>query len=159
MDKELATAVKLRLQQTDAAMPLRNLARLLVVLALAAAASAYGQSGLRVPERSEPGLDPTFARGWLAPEFDRFGFASYHWKDSLGFSPGQRMNWSYSFGERTSLGLSMSARDMEYDQRNVSVFGRYWFSPDWAVSAESQSREPTGLLRLQDFRIGVQRRF
>jgi hypothetical protein len=120
---------------------------------LLAAAPAYGQSGLRVPGRSEPGLDPTFARGWLAPEFDRFGFAAYHW------APGQRMNWSYSFGERTSLGLSMSARDMEYDQRNVSVFGRYWFSPDWAVSAESQSREPTGLLRLQDFRIGVQRRF
>jgi hypothetical protein len=27
------------------------------------------------------------------------------------------------------------------------------------VSAESVSRDPTGLLRLQDFRIGVQRRF
>jgi hypothetical protein len=131
----------------------RTLVRRAVAVALLAAAPAYGQSGLRVPERSEPGLDPTFARGWLAPEFDRFGFAAYHW------APAPRMNWSYSFGERTSLGLSMSAREMEYDQRNVSVFGRYWFSPDWAVSAESQSREPTGLLRLQDFRIGVQRRF
>jgi hypothetical protein len=141
-------------------MPLRTPARLLVVLALAVAASAHGQSGLRVPDRSEPGLDPTFARGWLAPEFDRFGFASYHWKDSLGFSPGQRMNWSYSFGERTSLGLSVNNRDYDFDQqRSVAVFGRYWFSPDWAVSAESQSREATGLLRLQDFRIGVQRRF
>ena len=32
-------------------------------------------------------------------------------------------------------------------------------SADWAVSAESLSRDTTGLFRLQDFRIGVQRRF
>ena len=141
-------------------MPLRVLARRLVAIALVVlAAPAYAQSGLRVPERSEPGIDPTFARGWLAPEFDRFGFASYHWKDTVGFAPAQRMNWSYTFGERTSLGLSVNNRDLDYDQRNVSVFGRYWFAQDWAVSAESQSREPTGLFRLQDFRIGVQRRF
>lgn len=140
-------------------MPLRTFARRVVVIALAAAAPAYAQSGLRLPERAEPGLDPTFARGWLAPEFDRFGFASYHWKDAVGAAPAQRMNWSYSFSDRSSLGLSVNNRDLDYDQRNLSVFGRYWFAPDWAVSAESLSREPTGLLRLQDFRIGVQRRF
>lgn len=133
--------------------------RRLLIVALLAAAPAFGQSGIRVPERSEMGIDPTFARGWLAPEFDRFGFASPHWKDAARLAPGQRMNWSYSFGNRTSLGLSVNNRDLEEDQRNVSVFGRYWFSPDWAVSAESQSREPQGLFRLQDFRIGVQRRF
>jgi len=55
--------------------------------------------------------------------------------------------------------LSMNSRDYDYDPRAVSVFGRYWFADNWAVSAESLSREPTGLLRLQDFRIGVQRRF
>ena len=139
--------------------PLRTLARRALATALVAAAPAYGQSGLRLPERSEPGLDPAFARGWLAPEFDRFGFASYHWKDAVGFAPAQRMNWSYTFGGRTSLGLSLSGREVDYDQRNLSVFGRYWFAPDWAVSAETLSREPTGLLRLQDFRVGVQRRF
>jgi hypothetical protein len=140
-------------------MPLPTFARRVVVIALVAAAPAYAQSGLRLPERAEPGLDPTFARGWLAPEFDRFGFASYHWKDAVGSAPAQRMNWSYSFSDRSSLGLSVNNRDLDYDQRNLSVFGRYWFAPDWAVSAESLSREPTGLLRLQDFRIGVQRRF
>jgi hypothetical protein len=141
-------------------MPLRVLARRLVAIALVVvAAPAYAQSGLRPPQRSEPGIDPTFARGWLAPEFDRFGFASYHWKDTVGFAPAQRMNWSYTFSDRTSLGLSVNNRDLDYDQRSLSVFGRYWFAQDWAVSAESQSREPTGLLRLQDFRIGVQRRF
>jgi hypothetical protein len=134
--------------------------RRLLIVVLLAAAPAHGQSGLRLPDR-EPGLDPNFARGWLAPEFDRFGFASNHWKDAPGFAAGQRMNWSYTFGNRTSLGLSLNNRyrDLDDDQRNVSVFGRYWVSPDWAVSAESQSREPQGLLRLQDLRIGVQRRF
>ena len=138
----------------------RFFTRLIFVTALATASTAFAQSGLRVPERGEPGLDPSFARGWLAPDFDRFGFASYHWKDALGFAPSQRMNWSYSFGERTSLGMSIGgARDLDYDQRYVSVFGRYWFAQDWAVSAESLSRDATGLLRLNDLRIGVQRRF
>ena len=137
-------------------MSFRTLARRVLVIALAAVAPAFAQSGLRVPERSEPGIDPGFARGWLAPEFDRFGFASYQ---AMGFAPEQRMNWSLSFGERTSLGLSVNSRDYDYDPRALSVFGRYWFANDWAVSAESLSREPTGLLRLQDFRIGVQRRF
>ena len=137
-------------------MSFRTFVRRALVIALAAAAPAHAQSGLRVPERSEPGLDPGFARGWLAPEFDRFGFASYQ---AMGFAPPQRMHWSYSFGERTSLGLSVNSRDYDYDPRALSVFGRYWFANDWAVSAESMSRDPTGLLRLQDFRIGVQRRY
>jgi hypothetical protein len=139
----------------------RPFIRLAVGLALAWVIPALAQSGLRPPERVEPGLDPSYARGWLAPDFDRFGFASYHWKDAIGFAPSQRMNWSYAFGERASLGMSMrgSPRDYEYEQRQLSLFGRYWFAPDWAVSAETLSREPTGLLRLNDFRIGVQRRF
>lgn len=137
----------------------RTFARLFLAFALAWALPAFAE-GLRLPERGEPGLDPSFARGWLAPDFDRFGFASHHWKDAIGFAPSQRMNWSYAFGERASLGMSMgSAREFEYDQRQLSLFGRYWFAPDWAVSAETLSREPTGLLRLNDFRIGVQRRF
>lgn len=137
----------------------RTFARLLVVTALAAVLPAFAQSGLRVPERSEPGIDPTFARGWLAPDFDRFGFANQQWKDAIGFAPSQRMNWSYTFSDRTSLGLSVHGRELDYEPRQLSIFGRYWFANDWALSAESQSREPTGLLRLQDLRIGVQRRF
>jgi hypothetical protein len=139
-------------------MPSRTFCQLALVAALAAALPALAQSGLRVPERGEPGLDPAFARGWLAPDFDHFGFASTHWKDAVGFASGQRMNWSYTFGSRTSLGLSLGAvREYEYE-RQFSLYGRYWFAPDWAVSAEATSRETSGL-RLQDFRIGVQRSF
>jgi hypothetical protein len=81
-----------------------------------------------------------------------------HWKDALGFAPSQRMNWSYTFGNRHSLGLSLGGvREYEYE-RQFSLYGRYWFAPDWALSAEAISRETSGL-RLQDFRIGVQRSF
>jgi len=120
--------------------------------ALLGALPAFGQSGLRPSERGEPGLDPTSARSWLAPEYDRFGFAAYHWRP--------RSEWSYPATDRGNLGLSLSTRrESDFDPRPVSVFGRYWFSQDWAVSAESLSRDTTGLFRLQDFRIGVQRRF
>jgi hypothetical protein len=139
-------------------MQSRLFRRLVLAAALIATAPALAQSGLRVPERGEPGLDPAFARGWLAPDFDRFGFASTHWKDIAGFAPSQRMSWSYTFGNRHSLGMSLGAvREYEYE-RQVSLYGRYWFAPDWAVSAEATSRETSGL-RLQDLRIGVQRRF
>ena len=85
-------------------------------------------------------------------QYDRFGFAAYHWRP--------RSEWSYPAADRGNLGLSLSSRrESEFDPRPVSLFGRYWLSQDWAVSAESLSRDTTGLFRLQDFRIGVQRRF
>jgi len=116
--------------------------------AMLLAASAFGQSGIHLPQRGEPGLDPTFARGWLSSEYDLSGFSS------------QRPQWSYSFGERGSLGMALNTvRDLDQDSRQMSVFGRYWVNPSWAFSAETLSREPGGLLRLQDIRLGVQRRF
>jgi hypothetical protein len=132
-----------------------------VFATLSAAGSAFGQSGLKLPERGEPGLDPAFAKGWLAPEYDRFGFAAYQWRDAYGFAQGPRMQWSYAIGERTNLSMSLAntGRDADLDPRPMSLYGRYWFSPAWAVSAESASRDATGLFRLQDLRIGVQRRF
>ncbi len=69
------------------------------------------------------------------------------------------MQWTYTLSDRSSLGMGMqNSRDLE-DQRQLSLYGRYSFTQDWALSAESLSRDPSGLLRLQDFRIGVQRRF
>jgi hypothetical protein len=128
------------------------LRRAALVGALLSGFPAFGQSGLRLPERGEPGLDPGFARSWLTPEYDRFGFATQQWRP--------RSEWSSATPEHGNLGLSLSnRRDSEFDQRPMSVFGRYWLSQDWAVSAESLSRDTTGLFRLQDFRIGVQRRF
>jgi hypothetical protein len=123
------------------------------------AGPALGQSGLKPTYQSEPGLDPTFARGWLAPDYDRFGFALYNWREAVGFAPGQRMQLSYSPNDRYNLGMSMGNTAYFDEARQLSVFGSYSLTPDWALSAESLSRDPLGLFLLRDFRIGVQRRF
>jgi hypothetical protein len=135
--------------------------RLLATVCILSASAAHAQSGLKLPERGETGIDPTFARGWFAPEYDTFGFAAPHWRDTPALAAGaSRLRWAYSFGERASLGLSLAReRELDLEQRPLSVFGRYWIAQDWALSAESLSRDPSGLLRLQDFRVGVQRRF
>jgi len=91
--------------------------------------------------------------------YDRFGTALHNWREAVGFAPGQRMQWSYSLNDRSSLGMGMAnSRELE-DQRQLSVYGRYSLTQDWALSAETLSRDPSGLLQLRDLRIGVQRRF
>ena len=134
-------------------------ARTALLLVSLLAGEALAQSGLRLPTTGEPGLDPTYARGWLAPDYDRFGTALHNWREAVGFAPGQRMQWTYTLSDRSSLGMGMqNSRDLD-DQRQLSLYGRYSLTQDWALSADSLSRDPSGLLRLQDFRIGVQRRF
>lgn len=140
-------------------MRTRTALLLLFLFAGQAAGHAFAQSGLRLPQQGEPGLDPTFARGWLAPDYDRFGFALYTWREAVGFAPGQRMHWSYTLSDRGSLGMSMANGVYVDEQRQVSLYGRYSLTADWALSAETLSRDASGLFRLQDFRIGVQRRF
>jgi hypothetical protein len=132
-------------------------ARTALLVALLFAGDGAAQSGLRLPQQGEPGLDPAQARGWLAPDYDRFGFALNNWREAVGFGPGQRMQLTYSLSERSSLGMGV-ANDIE-DQRQYSLYGRYSFTQDWALSAETLGRDATGLFRLQDLRIGVQRRF
>jgi hypothetical protein len=133
-------------------------ARTALLLLFLCASQALAQSGLRVQQQGEPGLDPSFARGWLGPDYDRFGFALYNWRETVGFAPGQRMNWSYTLNDRSSLGMSMG-NNYYLDERQLSLYGRYSLTADWALSAETLGRDPSGLFRLQDFRIGVQRRF
>jgi hypothetical protein len=133
-------------------------AALLILFLVASQASA--QSGLRLPQQEEPGLDPTFARGWLAPDYDRFGSALHNWREAVGFAPGQRMNWTYSLGNRGSMvGMWMGNNVTLDEQRQMSLYGRYSLNPDWALTGETLGRDASGLFRLQDFRIGVQRRF
>ena len=134
-------------------------ARVALLLLSLLAGQALAQSGLRLPSTGEPGLDPTYARGWLSPDYDRFGTALHNWREAVGFAPGQRMQWTYSLNDRSSLGMGMEkSRDLE-ENRQLSLYGRYSLTQDWALSAESMSQNPWGLLQLRDFRIGVQRRF
>ncbi|HEX9396326.1 MAG TPA: hypothetical protein VF943_06230 [Burkholderiales bacterium] len=121
----------------------------LFALILSFAVPAFGQEGLSVPPRGEPGLDPSYARGWLSPEYGL-----------QRFTTGQRPQWSYSLSDRSSLGMALySGRELDLDSRQMSLFGRYSFSPSWAFSAETQLRDPGSVPRLQDLRFGVQRRF
>ena len=116
---------------------------------LVAAGPAFGQEGISVPPRGEPGLDPSYARGWLSPDYSL-----------QRFTTGQRPSLSYSLTERSSLGMAIyNGRELDLDSRQMSLFGRYSFSPSWAFSAETQLREPGSVPRLQDLRFGVQRRF
>jgi len=133
-------------------------ARTVLLLALLFAGQAAAQSGLRLSHQGEPGLDPALARGgWLGPDYDRFGFALHNWREAVGFAPGQRMRLSYSLGDRSSLGMGLG-NDFD-EQRQLSFSGRYSLTQDWALSAETLGRDATDLFRLQDIRIGVQRRF
>ncbi len=129
-------------------------------------ASVQAQDGLRLPARSEgAGLDPSFAAGWLNPARERLGFSPYHWRDAIGFAPTRSMQWSYAFGS-SSLGMSVaSGRDFDatpmfgMETRRYGLFGRYSLAQEWSVSAETVSREPGSLFRLQDFRVGLRRQF
>jgi hypothetical protein len=145
-------------------MQLRILA-LVAVASLGIALPALGQEGLRLPARSLGfGIDPSFAPNWYRPERDR-SLAPNNWRDTIGFAPSGRLQLSYPLGQH-SLGMSMaSGRDYEAapifgtETRQYGLFGRYWLSPDWSVNAESVSREPGSVFRLQDFRIGLRRQF
>ena len=142
-------------------MRIRLLDRAALITLLLAATAVQAQSGLRVPQRGEPGLDPAYARGWLAPDFDRFGFAR-QWREHFRLGGGRGPDWGLRIGGRNGLSLSLEGgKELDYsaEERRLSLFGRYSFGEDWAVSAETMSRDASGLLRLQDFRIGVQRQF
>ena len=129
-------------------------------LLLLGASQTLAQSGLRLPQQDEPGLDPTLARGWLSPGYDRFGSALHNWREQVGFAPGQRMNWTYSLGKSGSMVGMWMGNSRELDEnRAMSLYGRYSLTQDWALGVETLSRDPSGLLQLRDFRIGVQRRF
>jgi hypothetical protein len=132
--------------------------RTALVVCFLCASEASAQSGLRLPLQGEPGLDPAFARGWLAPDYDRFGFALNNWRETVGFAPGQRLHWSYTH-DRGTFAMSWSTGREAEEQRQVSLYGRYSLTADWALSAETLGRDATGLFQLRDFRIGVQRRF
>jgi hypothetical protein len=140
---------------------------LLFCSALATALPALGEEGLKLPARAEPGLDPSFAAGWLNPERDRLGFERFHWRDAIGFTPTQRMQWSYPVGQHSSLGMSVvSGRDFDAspiygaETRQYSLFGRYSLAQDWSLNAEtSVSRDPVNSLLRQEFRLGLRRQF
>src|SRR5262245_5411639 len=103
-------------------MRVRVLSRVLFgVLAGLAAAGAGAQSGLQASQGT--GLDPAFARGWLSPDFDRFGFVTHPWREGTGFAPAQRSHWTYSPSPRSSFGMSYANREfLDNEARQMSLY-------------------------------------
>lgn len=151
-------------------MRTRTLA-LLGSLAVGIALPASAQDGLKLPARgTDPaiggsGIDPSLAGGWLGPRHETFTSAPGNWRDTFGFAPTQGIQWSYPFGAH-SLGMSIaSGRDyvaapiFGIESRQYGFFGRYAFDQDWSLSAGAYSRAAGTVFRLEDFRIGLQRKF
>jgi YaiO family outer membrane protein len=89
--------------------------------------------------------------------------------EERGVSFSQRLQWSYHVGDRGFFGLSLAhglAVDTATpeglpttDARNITLFGRYWFMPNWAVSAEAEMQEQVGYARRNGVRFGLRHQF
>jgi YaiO family outer membrane protein len=100
----------------------------------------------------------------------RVAYTFYSGKPEGGPSaPAHRLQWSYTWNDRDTLGISASrGREVENvvpagllttDVRNLSVFGRYWFAPDWAVVADAGRQQQGNLYRRDGFRLGLRHQF
>ncbi len=80
-----------------------------------------------------------------------------------------RVQWSYQVGDRGFFGLSL-AQGLGFesaaleglpagDVRNLTLFGRYWFMPNWAFSAAAETQEQVGFARRNGVRFGLQHQF
>lgn len=87
---------------------------------------------------------------------------------SLGSS--QRVQMDYLYGERNTVGVSYTmGRDIEQiglgagmqlnDVRDLTLSGRHWLTPNWAVTYGLLSQEQSNLLKRQGLRMGVSRSF
>ena len=89
--------------------------------------------------------------------------------DQRSMTLSQRLQWSYHVGERGFFGLSL-AQGLAVETatpeglpigeaRNITLFGRYWFLPNWAVSAEAETQEQVGFARRNGVRFGLRHQF
>lgn len=81
-----------------------------------------------------------------------------------------RLQLNYYYGERSSIGVAAAAgREVENlgpaggivttDVRSLSLAGRHWMTPEWALSWEVSAHQQGDLYRRQGIRLGARRRF
>jgi YaiO family outer membrane protein len=81
-----------------------------------------------------------------------------------------RFALSYYYGERSSVGLAFTTgREVENvgpplgitstDVRNLTLAGRHWFTPAWALTWELLTQEQGTLYRRDGFRLGLRHQF
>ncbi|HTM60504.1 MAG TPA: YaiO family outer membrane beta-barrel protein [Burkholderiales bacterium] len=82
----------------------------------------------------------------------------------------QRLGLDYYYGEKSRIGAGITwGREVEYvgpptgiitsDVRAVSVYGRHWFTPAWAVSWEALRQEQGDLYTRTGIRLGLRHLF
>lgn len=100
----------------------------------------------------------------------RFAYTFYSGKpEGGGSAPAHRLQWTYSWNDRDAFGVSAArGREVENiapaglltsDVRNLTLFGRYWLHPSWALTAEASSQQQGSLYRRDGFRIGLRHQF
>jgi len=89
--------------------------------------------------------------------------------DGSSLGSAHRFQVNYFYGERNTVGLAYTTgRDLEHlgpavglpanDVRDLSLSGRHWLSPNWALTYEALQQEQT-LYKRQGLRLGVSRSF
>ena len=147
-------------------------------------ARSYGQISLI----RNFGTDWLFSAGWKESHFDagksvlgtfalertlnnyRLGYTLYEGRpEGAGFSPSHRIHLSRDYGDRNVMSLSLTdgretessgtGRFISSSVSGVSLSGRHWFSPDWAVSWEALQQKQGELYTRKGFNLGLRRAF
>jgi YaiO family outer membrane protein len=90
--------------------------------------------------------------------------------EGAGTGVAHRLQLDYYYGERSAIGVSVAAgREVENlgpptgivttEVHNLSLAGRHWMTPEWALSWELLAHEQGDLYRRQGIKLGVRRRF
>lgn len=101
---------------------------------------------------------------------ERLAYTFYSGRpDGGGSAPSHRLQWSHYFNDRDHVGLSVgSGREVENvapaglltsKVRSVYLTGRWWFAPDWALTAEAGVHEQGSLYRRHGVRLGLRHEF
>lgn len=101
---------------------------------------------------------------------ERVAYTFYSGKpDGGGSAPSHRLQWSHYFNDRDYVGLSVAAgREVENvapaglltsKVRNLTLTGRWWFAPGWALTGEASVHEQGNLYRRHGVRLGLRHEF
>lgn len=101
---------------------------------------------------------------------ERLAYTFYSGKpDGGGSAPSHRVQWNHYFNDRDYVGVSAaSGREVENvaptglvtsKVRSLYLTGRWWFAPQWALTAEAGVHEQGSLYRRHGVRLGLRHEF
>lgn len=134
------------------------------------------------------GTDWLASAGWKESHFDagrsvlgtfalertlqnyRVGYTLYEGRpDGAGFSPSHRIHVSHDYGDRNAITVAMidgretessgNGRFISSPVNGMSVSGKHWFTPDWALSWEMFQQKQGDLYTRKGLTLGIRRAF